>query len=62
MQLSQKVKSLSNFFNFLKIKKLFLNYFLHFQNLYEILNIFQEKMTFIADVFPEMPTSKNMVR
>ena len=30
--------------------------------MYEILNIFQQKMTLIADVFPELPPPKNMVR
>ena len=49
MHLSQKQKS-------------FLNFFLHSQNLYSILNIFQKKMTLIADAVPELPASKNMIR
>ena len=39
--------------NYLEIKKLFLNFFLHFWNLVSILNIFKKKMTLIADVFPK---------
>ena len=49
MHLSQKQKS-------------FLNFFLHSQNLYSILKIFQKKMTLIADAVPELPASKNMIR
>ena len=45
-----------------KQKHFFETLFLHFSNLYEILNIFQENMTVIADVFPEIPAPKNMVR
>ena len=52
MQLSQKQKAFPRFFFF----------FLHFLNLYSILNICQQKITFIADVFPEIPAPKNMVR
>ena len=39
-----------------------MNFFVHFQNLSYILNIFRKKMTPIADVFPELPAPKNMVR
>ena len=35
---------------------------MHFQNLYETLNICQKKMTLKADVFPEIPAPKGMVR
>ena len=49
MHLSQKQKS-------------FLNFFLHSQNLYSILNIFQKKMTLIADAVAELPAPKNMIR
>ena len=49
MQLSQK-------------QKLCLNFFLHFPNLNQILNIFKKKMTLITDVFPKLPTPKNAVR
>ena len=48
--------------NYLKNKKLFHNFFLHFRNLHEILNIFKKKMTFIADLFPKLRTPKHVVR
>ena len=48
--------------NYLKNKKLFHNFFLHFRNLHEILNIFKKKMTFIADLFPKLRTPKDVVR
>ena len=37
--------------NYLRNEKLFLNYFLRFRNLHEILNICKKKMTLIADLF-----------
>ena len=43
-------------------KKLFLDFFLHFDNLYSILNICQKKMILVADVFLEIPAQKNMFR
>ena len=43
-------------------KQLFLNCFLHFQSLYSILNIFQERMTLIADVIPKLRAVKNVPR
>ena len=49
MQLSEKRKN-------------FLNFLLHFQNIYEILNICQKKMTLVPDVFLEIAAPKNMVR
>ena len=48
--------------NYLKNQKLFLNYFLHFRNLDEILNICKKKMTFIADLFAKLRSPKNLVR
>ena len=48
--------------NYLKNDKLFLNYFLHFRNLNEILNICNKKMSFITDLFAELRTPKNVVR
>ena len=48
--------------NYLKNKKLFLKFFLHFQNRHEILNICDKKMTFIADLFAKLRTPKNVVR
>ena len=50
IQLSQKEKSFAVFF------------FLHFQNLKKILNIFQKRTILKADVFREIPLTKNMVR
>ena len=47
---------------YLKNGKLFHNFFLHFRNLHEILNIFKKKMTFIADLFPKLRTPKDVVR
>ena len=47
---------------YLKNKKLFHNYFLHFRNLHEILNICNKKMSFIADLFAKLRTPKNVVR
>ena len=35
---------------------------LHFWNLVSILNIFQKKVTLIADVFPKLRTQKKLVR
>ena len=43
-------------------QKLFLNFSLDFQNLNLILNSSQKKMTPIADVSPEIPAPKNMVK
>ena len=48
--------------NYLKNKKLFLKFFLHFQDLNLILNRSQKKMTLIGDAFPEIAAPKNMVR
>ena len=48
--------------NYLRNKKLFLSFLLYFWNLYQILNISQKKMTFIAYVFPKLPTTKNVLR
>ena len=46
----------------MKKEKLFLNFFLHFRNVHQILNIFKKKMTFIADLFPKLRTPKDVVR
>ena len=50
MQLSQKRKTFSP------------RFFLHFRNLDSISNIFEKKMTLIADVFLNLRTAKNVVR
>ena len=47
---------------YLKNEKLFLNFLLRFRNLHSILNIYENKMTFIADSFPILRTPKNVVR
>ena len=47
--------------NYLRNKKNFLNYFVRFRNLDSILNIFQKKMTLIADVYLNLRTPKNVV-
>ena len=47
---------------YLRSEKLFLNCFLHFRNLHEVLNICKKKMTFIADLFAKLRTPKNVVR
>ena len=47
--------------NYLKNEKLFPNYFLHFRNLHEISNIFNNKMSFIADLFAKLRSPKNVV-
>ena len=49
--------------NYLRKTKIFLNIFLCFWNLDEILNIFKKKtMTIIAYVFPKLQTAKDAVR
>ena len=54
----------SNIFrcNYLRNKKPFRYFFLHFQNLDLILNIFQKQLTLIADWFLNVRTPKNVVR
>ena len=47
---------------YLRNEKYFLHFFLHFLNLDSILNIFEKKMTLIADVFLNLRTPKNVVR
>ena len=48
--------------NYLKNKKLFLDFFVRFRNLDSILKLFEKKMTLIADVFLNLRTPKNVVR
>ena len=43
-------------------KNPFMNFSLDFRNLVSILNIFQKKMTVIADVFLNLQTFKKVVR
>ena len=48
-------------YNYLKNKKFFLDFLLHFWNLHQIWNILKNKMSLIADVFPKLDTAKNML-
>ena len=48
--------------NYVRNKKLSLNFFLNFPNLDSILNILKKRMTLIADVFLNLRTPKNVVR
>ena len=48
--------------NYLRKKKLFPNFFLHFRNLNSILIIWKKKMTLINDVVLNCRTLKNVVR
>ena len=48
--------------NYLKNKKYFPNFFLHFWNIVQIWNIFKKEITLIADAFPKLRTPRNMVR
>ena len=48
--------------NYLKNKKNFLNFVFHFWCIHQILKIFKEKMTLIANVFLKLQTVKNFVR
>ena len=48
--------------NYPKSKKLFLNFLLHFWNLYQTLNIFKYKMTLIAYVLPKLQNANDLVR
>ena len=43
-------------------RKIFLKYLFHFWNLHQILNIFNENMIVIANVFPKLQTVKTSVR
>ena len=47
--------------NYLENEKLFLNFFLYFQNLREILNICKKNVSFIAALFAKLRTPKNVV-
>ena len=47
---------------YLRNKKLFLNFFLHFLNLDSILNIFKKNMTVLSDVFLNLQTPKYVVK
>ena len=48
--------------NYLKNETLFLNVWLHFRNLHQILNVPQKRVIVIANVFPKLQTVKNLVR
>ena len=57
MQFSHKEKVFSNFFLFF-----IFFFFLNFLNLDSILNIFQKKVTLIADIFLNLLNLKDVVR
>ena len=48
--------------NSLKNEKVFPNFFLHFQNLHQILNILKERIIVIANVFLQLGTVKILFR
>ena len=48
--------------HYLRNKKTFLKFLLHFWNLHQIWNIFQQNMTLIGFVFTKLRTAKDMVR
>ena len=48
--------------NYLKNKKLFLDFFFHFMNLHQISIILKENMMVIANVLPKLTTIKNLFR
>ena len=48
--------------NYLRNEKYFLSFFLYFPNFNSILNIFENKMTLIADVFLNLRAPKKMLR
>ena len=47
---------------FSKKKNIFPNFFLHFKNLDQILNILKKKMTLKAYVFPKLRTTNEVTR
>ena len=47
---------------YLRNKILLLNLSLHFWNLHYILNIFEKKMTLIADIFVKLRTPKKVIK
>ena len=50
------------FGTYLKNKIPFLNFFFHFWNLHQILNILKQNMIVIANIFPKLQAVKNLVR
>ena len=48
--------------NYLKNEKLFLNFLFHFWNLHHLLNILNEKMIVVANVFSNLQSVENLVR
>ena len=48
--------------NYLRNKKFFPIFFLHFRSIDSILNIFKKKMTLTADIFLNLGTPKEVVR
>ena len=48
--------------NYLKNKKLFLNFLFHLWNLHQILKIFEKNIIVIANVFPKLQNVKDLVK
>ena len=47
--------------NFLKNKRLFLDFLLHFWNVHAILNILKKKMSILAYLFQKLRTAKEVI-
>ena len=47
--------------NYLKNKKVFLNFLFHFCNLHQFLRVLKKRMIFIANAFLKLQTVKNLV-
>ena len=48
--------------NYLRTKKLIINYLIHFLNLNQTLNDLEKDMIFIAYAFPKLLTAKDVAR
>ena len=44
-----------------QMEKKFVNFFLHFRNLYKILNTLRKKMNLRGDLFLKLYTAKNVI-
>ena len=47
--------------HYLKNKRLFVDFFLHFRNVHEIQNILKKKMSILAQLFDKWLTAKEVV-
>ena len=48
--------------NYLQTQKVFLNFLFHLWYIHQVLNIFEEKMIMIANLFPRLQTVKSFVK